>query len=157
MYLVVNLHQLITQSTPLDFGGDAKPVHKVTSCIGLPLEHRNKYYELPFDVSPHFTGGTEVCRKLRENCLPSGHSSARVSQRIFTLYGLGGSGKTQMALKFASDQREKYISTFTLLCARRTLRDFADPGQDSGAFSSSTLAVATWLNKVSRRWQESAK
>lgn len=78
----------------------------------LALEHRNKYYELPFDVSPDFTGGNEVCRKLRENCLPSRRSTARVSQRIFTLYGLGGSGKTQMALKFASDHRESFWGVF---------------------------------------------
>ena len=129
----------------------------MTSCIGLPLEHRNKYYELPFDVSPDFTGGNEVCRKLRESCIPSGHSTAPVSQRIFTLYGLGGSGKTQMALKFASDHRERYKSTFTLFCARRTLRDFADSCQASGEFSLSTPAVPTLLNRVSQRWQECSK
>ena len=99
----------------------------MTLYIGLLLEHRNKYYELPFDVSPDFTGGYEVCRKLHESCLPSGRSTARISQRIFTLYGLGGSGKTQMALKFASDHRERYKSPPTLFCERRTLCDIADP------------------------------
>ena len=127
MYLVIRWTPLTNQFIPFDFGSGAKPVQKVTPCIGLPLEPRNKYYELPFDVSPDFTGGNEVCRKLHENCLASEHSAARVSQRIFTLYGLGGSGKTQMALKFASDHRERYKSTFTLFCLRRTSRDFADP------------------------------
>ena len=99
----------------------------MTSCIGLRLEPRNKYFELPFDVSPYFTGGNEVCRKLHDSCRPSGHLTTRVSQTIFTLYGLGGSGKTQMALKFASDHRERYKSPFTLFCECRTFRDFADP------------------------------
>ena len=125
MYLVVvGLRPLITQSTLVKFGGGAKPVQKVTSCTGLPLELYNKYYELPFDVSPEFIGGHEVCRNLRDSCLPSGNSTAQISQRIFTLYGLGGSGKTQMALKFASDHRERYIKSF---CERRNLGDFADP------------------------------
>ena len=154
MYLVVNLNQIITQSTP---PLTSKVTQKVTSSTGLALEPRNKYYELPFHVSPDFTGGNQVCRKLRENCLPSGYSTARISQRIFTLYGLGGSGKTQMALKFASDYRERYKNIFTLFCARRTLHDFANACQASGEFSLSTRAVPTWLNKVSQRWPKFAK
>ncbi|KAM0796954.1 hypothetical protein BDR22DRAFT_892704 [Usnea florida] len=85
---------------------------EVPASGSLSPERRNKYYELPFDVSPDFTGGNEVCRKLRESCLPSGHSTARVSQRRFTLWGLGGSGKTQMGLKFASDHRESFWGIF---------------------------------------------
>lgn len=69
---------------------------------------RNKHFELPFDVSPYFIGRDDICRELRDNCLPSEDLSAPNPQKRFVLYGLGGSGKTQLALKFASDHRERY-------------------------------------------------
>lgn len=44
----------------------------------------------------------------RKNCFSLEGPPAREPQQRFVLYGLGGSGKTQMALKFASDHRERY-------------------------------------------------
>lgn len=79
------------------------------------MKFRNKHFELSFDVSPYFTGGDDVRRELRDYCLPSEDSPARNLQRRFVLYGLGGSGKTQMALKFANDHRERYEDTAPLL------------------------------------------
>ncbi len=80
------------------------------------MKFRNKCFELPFDVSPHFTGRDDVSRDLRKSCLPSEDPSAPNPQQRFALYGLGGSGKTQMALKFASDHRERYEDFIALLC-----------------------------------------
>jgi hypothetical protein len=47
-----------------------------------------------------------VCMQLQESCL-----SPRLPkmQRRFVLYGLGGSGKTQVSLKFAQDNRDRYF------------------------------------------------
>lgn len=73
------------------------------------------HFELPFDVSPYFTGGDDVCNELRESCFPLDDPGARIPQKRFILHGLGGSGKTQMALKFASDHRERYDDTMALL------------------------------------------
>lgn len=80
----------------------------VTLWIDSPLKFRNKRFELPFDVSPYFTGRDDLCRELRESCLPPEDLSVSNPQRRFVLYGLGGSGKTQIAVKFASDYRERY-------------------------------------------------
>lgn len=77
-----------------------------------PLKLRNKHFELPFDVSPYFTGGDDICSELQESCLSLQDDHARNPQRRFVLYGLGGSGKTQMALKFASDHRERFWGVF---------------------------------------------
>ncbi|CAD6592657.1 MAG: hypothetical protein ASARMPRED_006495 [Alectoria sarmentosa] len=76
------------------------------------LKLRNMHFELPFDVSPYFTGGDDVSNELRENCLPLDDPGARIPQKRFILHGLGGSGKTQMALKFASDHRERFWGVF---------------------------------------------
>ena len=117
---------------------------------------RNKHFEIPFDVSPYFTGRDDICRELRESCLPPEDLSAPNPQRRFVLYGLGGSGKTQIALKFASDHRERYgnidRSAKSFPCYH-----FADSCQDFGGFSLSMPAAPTWLNKHSREWHEYAK
>ena len=80
----------------------------VTVWIASTTESRNKYFELPFNVSAYFTGGDDVLCELREKCLPLEDILAQNQQRRFILYGLGGSGKTQMALKFASYHQERY-------------------------------------------------
>jgi Cdc6-like AAA superfamily ATPase len=68
------------------------------------LELHNKFYTITRSVSASFTGRDEVCDQLQKACLPS-HKPTR--QLRFVLYGLGGSGKTQIALKFAQDFRER--------------------------------------------------
>jgi tetratricopeptide (TPR) repeat protein len=55
-----------------------------------------------------FTGCDGICELLRERCLPSKNQVGPRVHKIFVLYGLGGSGKTQVCLKFAQDYREKY-------------------------------------------------
>ena len=88
------------------------------------MKFRNKHFELPFDVSTYFTGRDDINRELRKNCLPSKDPLAGSPQKRFVLYGLGGSGKTQMALKFASDHRERYdheIFAPMVVCAMTSL------------------------------------
>ncbi len=75
--------------------------------IGTLRKFHNRYFELPFDVSSYFTGGEDVRCELRKSCLPPEDLPAQIAQKRFILYGLGGSGKTQTVLKFASDHRER--------------------------------------------------
>ncbi|KAF8857571.1 hypothetical protein BDZ45DRAFT_744234 [Acephala macrosclerotiorum] len=70
---------------------------------------RSEYFLVPDTVNPHFTGRLELCRRLEE-CLLS--CSLAGFQQRFVLYGLGGSGKTQMLLKFANVHRQKYWGVF---------------------------------------------
>ena len=59
-------------------------------------------------MSSVFTGRVEIGRELREGCLPTEPIHLQSVQKRFVVYGLGGSGKTQVCLKFAQDHREKY-------------------------------------------------
>ena len=68
---------------------------------------RNKYYEVPYTVSSIFTGREEVGRQLSESFFPAKTQGIPSKQTRFVLYGLGGSGKTQVSLKTAQDHREK--------------------------------------------------
>ncbi|KAI4122620.1 MAG: hypothetical protein LQ338_005714 [Usnochroma carphineum] len=67
----------------------------------------NKHFEVPRNASPVFTGREEIGKLLQARCLPSNTPDIQSQQRRFVIYGLGGSGKTQVCLKFAEDHRDK--------------------------------------------------
>ncbi|KAL8949253.1 MAG: hypothetical protein Q9222_004627 [Ikaeria aurantiellina] len=69
---------------------------------------RNKYYEVPFSPSPFFTGREDIVQELNRTCSPTEPIQLQSIQKRFVLHGLGGSGKTQVCLKFAQSSREKY-------------------------------------------------
>lgn len=76
----------------------------INSMSQAPRFH-NKYFEVPQNPSTVFTGREEIGRRLRFYCLPS--HTLNSQQKRFVIYGLGGSGKTQVCLKFAKDHREQ--------------------------------------------------
>lgn len=67
----------------------------------------NKYFYVPLEVTPVYTGHDEALRFLRKGCLPQNSVGAGSQQRRVVLYGLGGSGKSQTCFKFAHDHRER--------------------------------------------------
>ena len=67
----------------------------------------NKHYHIPHHLSAIFTGREDVIQKISEGCLPSDTAEEQIKQKRFVLYGLGGSGKTQICIKFAEDFRER--------------------------------------------------
>lgn len=73
-----------------------------------PSNVYNKHYEVPHNVSSVFTGREDICQQLTKSCLPSRPVDNAPNQKRFVLYGLGGSGKTQVCLKFAQTHRERY-------------------------------------------------
>ena len=62
-------------------------------------------YVPPHPLSPRFTGQEIYLAKLREYFqLPT---EGRSGRRSFLLYGMGGIGKTQIALKFAEENADR--------------------------------------------------
>ena len=60
-----------------------------------------------------FTGRKDILEQLAKDLNPSMSSVALRKQRIFVLYGLGGTGKTQIMAKFVDEFGEQYdISPF---------------------------------------------
>ena len=74
----------------------------------LSPESFNQYYEVPYNVSSVFTGRGDILRKLHDTCVPRQGQILDGVQNRYVIHGLGGSGKTQICLKFAHDCREKY-------------------------------------------------
>ena len=69
----------------------------------------NKHFEVHFNPSSRFIDRSDIQAEIEETCLSSPVLNAPTAQRIFVINGLGGSGKTQLALKFAHDYRGRYV------------------------------------------------
>ena len=63
----------------------------------------NKHYYIPHTLSAIFTGRDDIVQKIYEGFF----SSNTIEQKRFVLYGLGGSGKTQICIRFAQEYRER--------------------------------------------------
>ena len=61
----------------------------------------------PPGPSSIFTGRKEALTRLSEYFDEATASVACATQRVFVLFGMGGSGKTQIALKFANECRTR--------------------------------------------------
>jgi ATP-dependent Lon protease len=68
----------------------------------------NEYYLVSRAVNEHFTGRKDIRQRLIDCLTPGRHPRSR-KQRRFVLHGMGGSGKTQISLKFADECRKKYV------------------------------------------------
>lgn len=67
-------------------------------------------------ATPHFTGRWQILRKLEAFfALRQGGSCPR---REYVLYGMGGAGKSQIALKFAEENQKRCVQTAELLTKR---------------------------------------
>jgi hypothetical protein len=73
----------------------------------------NKHYNVSHHVSSIFTGRDDINEELRKQCLPSEPPYAQKIQKRHVLYGLGGSGKTQICLRFAQEHRERYVHSIS--------------------------------------------
>ncbi|KAK5202699.1 hypothetical protein LTR47_011671 [Exophiala xenobiotica] len=71
----------------------------------------NTHFEVPHLLSPVFTGRDNDLQHLTTS-LATGLSSLRQHQRRYVIFGLGGSGKTQICLKYVQAQRERYWGIF---------------------------------------------
>lgn len=67
------------------------------------------YYLVPNSANAQFTGRIEICEILSELVVTREYADL---QQRFVLYGMGGSGKTQICLKFAEDYRKRYWGVF---------------------------------------------
>ena len=70
---------------------------------------------IPPPPTDMFTGRSDYLQKMKDTFgLPKTSVEMR-TQRKFVLYGTGGIGKTQLALKFLDENREQYVTCFLIL------------------------------------------
>jgi hypothetical protein len=107
---------------------------------------KNEFYHVPKMLNPWFTGRNDI-RSLVKEALIAERYTTDNQQKRYVLFGMGGSGKTQITLKFAHDHRKRYFH----LCRAGYLTDYP---LVSGRFSSSTLRASQWLLRDFRQLHE---
>jgi hypothetical protein len=70
----------------------------------------NSYFRVPLYPSKNYVQRPTISRQLKNFFIT--HDSARRSGRRAVLYGLGGSGKTEVALQFAWEHKNHYHAVF---------------------------------------------
>jgi len=70
----------------------------------------NEWYIVPRCSSNYFTGRKMHAEVLRNKFGPIHRQPARQDYKVFVIYGLGGSGKTQFCLKYVEDNRSRYAA-----------------------------------------------
>lgn len=71
----------------------------------VPLASPNLYFEVPQSACSIFTGRRSELDKVEDSLLsPTPCDQPRVQKR-FVIFGLGGSGKTELCRKFAQEKR----------------------------------------------------
>ncbi|KAL2131177.1 hypothetical protein VTI74DRAFT_5443 [Chaetomium olivicolor] len=99
---------------------ESQAVYKQMKACAKNLVGREYYgrYRTSFSlqgvpVSNHFVARPSVTAKLEECLLPR-RRLHRIQRRIFVLHGLGGIGKTQLAVEFARRHKRTFSSVFWL-------------------------------------------
>jgi hypothetical protein len=116
--------------------------------------------EQPFRVidhalSPHFQDPNGLLARLHGQLAASG--SASVLTRA-ALYGMGGVGKTQLALKYSRDYRDLYAGVWWFRAENETTLqlDAQDACQAAGAMIQPgelpAIALKRWLERQQARW-----
>ena len=82
--------------------------HRFPTSHHQSIAHPKYVYVPPRLLSPQFTGQEVYLDKLRTYFGPT---TGQPSQRRFLLHGKGGVGKTQLALKYAEENADRYVDS----------------------------------------------
>jgi len=84
--------------------------------LNLPVPDRqskddlNELFVVPRGSINYFTGRQKIAQLVREKLEPVQRHQVWHKPRVFVIYGLGGSGKTQFCLKYVEDNRQRYVA-----------------------------------------------
>ena len=71
----------------------------------IPVASPNLYFEVPQSVCSIFTGRRSELNEVEESLLSPMLSNEPFVQKRFVIFGIGGSGKTELCRKFAQENR----------------------------------------------------
>lgn len=121
--------------------------------ISLPVESNNAHWLMPRNVNTFFTGRTEILNRLQHELCPS-RPHREVKQRRFVLVGMGGSGKSEVCLKFAEENRERFWGIFWIDVSseENALSSFAEVTRLCNITDPSLDGAKRWLANTKHPW-----
>lgn len=117
-------------------------------------DHVVQHYLIPHELSPRFWGREQALQAIRDSLDPN---ESVDSLKTFALYGMGGVGKTQIALQYANRSRKQY-DAILWVSADNTIsmgQSFTNIAQNLGLFKGNEemqdtvfaiLRVKAWCN-----------
>ncbi|MFL5662035.1 MAG: tetratricopeptide repeat protein [Ktedonobacteraceae bacterium] len=135
----------------------------------LSLSPPPAVWNVPYRRNPHFTGRDELLEQLDQQLSPEAQEDRTAARRAAltqpkAIKGLGGIGKTQIAVEYAYRSREcnRYTHTFWINAASEEalFTSFAELAEQLPAFSAKgetdqrklVSAIKRWLEKCQERW-----
>ncbi|PYH97579.1 kinesin [Aspergillus ellipticus CBS 707.79] len=117
----------------------------------------SSFFMLPYARNPGFVSRENISRQLMERLMPLGKVHSRVA-----LYGLGGVGKSQLAIELAHQMHVAYPDVSIFWIHANTIDRFKKGyddilnecgiGDQDGKENSKLLLVRKWLEKQCKRW-----
>jgi NB-ARC domain len=116
-----------------------------------------QYYLVPHQPNPRFWGRDQALQEVRSHLEGAGHNT---DLKAFALHGMGGVGKTQIALQYADKRRSNYdvvlwVAADNVISVGQSMRDIA---QSLGLINTdnelkdtfgASLKVKKWLQDIS--------
>ena len=111
-------------------GAKYKEVLDLMEGLKLSKTHNDEaiqYHHIPFELNLRFWGREQALQAVKEALDPGEETS---SLKKFALHGMGGVGKTQIALQFANRSRQQYsvilwVAADTTISMGQSFRDIA--------------------------------
>ncbi len=128
-----------------------------------------RIWNIPHARNPHFTGRDDLLDQLHQLLTPTGQNDSALTRRAaltqpLAIKGLGGIGKTQIAVEYAYRSREQGHYTHTLWINAATeetiITSFVTIAESLPAFAAKNEtdqrklveAVKRWLEQCDERW-----
>ncbi|THX17816.1 purine and uridine phosphorylase [Aureobasidium pullulans] len=110
----------------------------------------NKHWLVPRSSTPLFTGRESVLQKMKDHLIRRGSDG----RSIFVLYGMGGCGKSETAIKFVEQNRDSFWGIFWVNADKQdTIKQgFANIAKACNISNTSIEDVKSWLANQRSPW-----
>lgn len=115
----------------------------------------NEHFMVSRRLNPFFTGREEELRKLKQ-ALCASHSTTgdTAARKTYVIHGMGGAGKSEVALKFAHENRPEFWGIFWIDGRSKSsiISGFGSIARTCGLPDESLEGAMAWLQNTSHSW-----
>ncbi|THX51502.1 purine and uridine phosphorylase, partial [Aureobasidium pullulans] len=114
----------------------------------------NRHWLVPRRSNPFFTGRETTLKRMTEQLIPDHNAKTQILRPISVLQGIGGSGKSEVAIKFAEENRDSFWGVFWIDASTEgnVEQGFAKISQICGLKGAGIEYVLHWLANFGRPW-----